>query len=121
MISNHKPTLVMLAHSCHDNCTRRSSSSVSHSGVPYSDVRCNGIAGTVESSGASQSRSTTGSYECRAEERSKRVATRSRSWALRIMPDDVACSVAVIWASGVLAGQIFNTEGNSYMMSRLVG
>ena len=61
MISNHSPVPATLASSWRDSSTRCSSLIRSHSGVPYSDVRSNGMNFMSSSTGASQSMSRSGS------------------------------------------------------------
>ncbi len=61
MISNHIPTLAMLATSCRDSSIRCWADMPSHSPVPYRLSRSGGAKYIPANSGASQSTSTVGS------------------------------------------------------------
>ena len=61
MASNQMPTPAVLATSCLLSSLRWASVNWSHSGVPYSETRCGGMAYRSGSTGRSQSISVSGS------------------------------------------------------------
>jgi hypothetical protein len=74
MISNHSPVDATLASSCRDSSIFSSPVIRSHNAVPYSEVRSSGMNFMSSSTGASQSMSSSGSYELRDDEPSNRAA-----------------------------------------------
>src|SRR3954447_4752718 len=86
IVSNQTPSEAMLATSCRVRATRCAGVIRSHSAVPHRLDRSGGTNHPSGTSGASQSISTSGSYECSADDRSRRVAVASRSVMKTLQP-----------------------------------